>query len=163
MTAVLDLGVGICLPVRRAYHGSPPQLHGGTRAAPTGGPTHGVGGTTSVGVDLSGNTRVGLKVRQLTQLRRSALDTGLGALLFESRGGIGATAHVGVNVKRHFGLRLSADVVDRPGGSLAVAYIGGSVAKLSSRLSPIEGMVGAVLPLIMILVNLIQTSRAGSD
>ena len=41
------------------------------------------------------------------------------------------------------------------GGSLAVAYIGGSVAKLSSRLSPIEGIVGAVLPLIMILVNII--------
>jgi len=156
MPAVLDLGVGICLPLAAPSTGAHHNFTGEFGLLqPMGDRRTVLGGTTFVGVDLSGNTRAGLKVRQLTQLRRFVLDIGLGALLFDSRGGIGATAHVGVNVKRRFGLRLSADVVDRPGGSLAVAYIGGSVAKLSSRLSPIEGIVGAVLPLIMILVNII--------
>ena len=106
-----------------------------------------------MGVDLAGNTKVGLKARQRTQLEGIVLDIGIGALLFDSRGGLGATAHVGVGLHRHISLRLSADVVDRPGGALGVAYAGINVAKLSNRLSPIEGILGGLLPLVLIIVG----------
>jgi len=113
----------------------------------------GVGGTTYVGVDLSGNTRVGLKARQRTQLSKVVLDIGIGALLIDSRGGIGATAHIGVGVNRHVSLRLSADVVDRPGGALGCLYAGVNVTKLSGRLSPVEGILGGLLPLVLAVVG----------
>ena len=120
---------------------------------PVGDGRTGVGGTTYVGVDLAGNTRVGLKARQRTQFSKVVLDIGIGALLFDSRGGLGATAHVGVGVTRHVSLRLSVDVVDRLGGALGVAYIGVNVAKLSGRLSPIEGILGGLLPLVLVVVG----------
>jgi len=121
---------------------------------PVGDGQTGVGGTTYVGVDLSGNTRVGLKARQRTQLSKIVLDIGIGALLFDSRGSmLGATVHIGVGVNRHVSLKLSADVVDRPGGALGVLYAGVNVTKLSGRLSPIEGILGGLLPLVLAVVG----------
>ncbi|UCD25431.1 MAG: hypothetical protein JSW51_05815 [Gemmatimonadota bacterium] len=120
---------------------------------PVGDGRTGLGGTTYVGVDLSGDTKVGLKARQRTQLNKVVLDVGIGALLFDSRGGLGATAHVGAGVTKHVSFRLSVDVVDRPGGALGVVYAGVSVARLSGRLSPIEGVLGGILPLVLAVVG----------
>ncbi len=118
----------------------------------------GLGGTTYFGVDLAGNTRWGLKARQRTLLGKSVLDIGVGVLLVDARGGVGATAHIGFGVGQHLGFKVSGDVVDRPaegGGDLAVAYIGINAAKHSQRLSPIEGVIGAILPLVVLLVEVL--------
>jgi hypothetical protein len=125
---------------------------------PMGDKRTGLGGTTYIGVDLAGNTRWGLKARQRTLLGKVVLDIGLGVLLVDNRGGVGATAHVGLGIRQNLGFRVSADVLDRPaegGGDLATAYIGINAAKLSERLSPIEAVVGAVLPVIVILVEVL--------
>jgi hypothetical protein len=113
----------------------------------------GLGGTTIVGFDLSGQTRFGLKVRQRTQFDKILLDIGIGALLYDSRGGIGATAHLGVGIKRNFGVRLAVDIVDRRGGAAVFPYVGVNVAKISSQLSPIEGVLGALTPLLAVVIG----------
>jgi len=151
-TWISELGYALRLPPTNSW-----QDHSFTwefgLLQPGGDGRTGVGGTTYVGVDLSGNTRVGLKVRQRTQLSKVVLDIGIGALLIDSRGGLGATAHVGVGVNRHVSFRLSADVVDRPGSALGVLYAGVNVAKMSGRLSPIEGILGGLLPLVLAVVG----------
>ncbi|UCG86364.1 MAG: hypothetical protein JSW71_21080 [Gemmatimonadota bacterium] len=85
-----------------------------------------------------------LKARARTQPRGIVLDIGLGALLFDSRGGVGAAAHVGFCVKRHLGFRVAADVVERPGAHVGAVYASVNLVKPSDRLSPTEGSPGAV-------------------
>ncbi len=113
----------------------------------------GLGGTTIVGFDMSGDTRFGLKARQRTQFEKVLLDIGIGALLYDSRGGLGATAHLGVGINRHLSVRLAVDIVDRQGGAAVFPYAGINLAKVSGRLSPVEGVLGALTPLLAVAIG----------
>jgi hypothetical protein len=63
-----------------------------------------------------------------------------------------ATAHLGVGIKRNLGVRLAVDIVDRRGGAAVFPYVGINFAN-SSQLSPIEGVVGALTPLLAVVIG----------